>query len=98
MWNPVNNTIEATDYQGCDEGPCPSKLLIHIMEISVALHPILRLLLYLNYFVLLILTLIFKSMETGVRGEITRNVQAHALVECKIGIEHVLILPLNMED
>ena len=38
MWNPVNNTIEATDYQGCDEGPCPSKLLIHIMEISVALH------------------------------------------------------------
>ena len=37
-------------------------------------------------------------METGVRGEIGRNVQAHALVECKIGIEHALILPLNMED
>ena len=40
VWNTVDNTIEATDYQGCDEGPCPSKLLIHITEISVALHPI----------------------------------------------------------
>ena len=34
MWNSVNGTMEATDYQDCDEGPCPSKLQMQIKEIS----------------------------------------------------------------
>ena len=40
MWNTVNDTIEATDYQDCDEGPCASKLQIHITETSVVVPPI----------------------------------------------------------
>ena len=40
MWNADNNTMEATDYQDCDEGPCPSKLLIHVAEISIVVPPI----------------------------------------------------------
>ena len=35
MWITTNNTIEETDYQDCDEGPCPSKLQMQIKEISV---------------------------------------------------------------